>query len=117
VIRKDRRLGVRAVAEKVHMDRKSVQRILTEELNMKKVCVKVVPKMSDEQKERRKELCLDLLQRIKDEPDLVNSVITCDETWIFMYDPETKRQSMQWKSATSPRPKKHARVVRSSRPC
>ena len=60
----------------------------------------------------KKELCLDLLQRIEDESDLLNSVITCDETWIFMHDPETKRQSMQPKSATSPRPKK-ARMSRS----
>jgi hypothetical protein len=55
------------------------------------------------------ELCSDLLQRIEDEPDLLNSVITCDETWIFTYDPETKRQSMQWKSTSSPRPKKACR--------
>ncbi|KAG7170895.1 Mariner Mos1 transposase-like 4 [Homarus americanus] len=62
--------------------------------------------LSDEQRERRKEICYDLLQRNEDEPDLFNSVITCDETWIFTYDPETKRQSIQWKSPTSPRPKK-----------
>ena len=29
-----------------------------------------------------------------------------DESWIFCYDPETKRQSSQWKHAGSPRPKK-----------
>jgi len=58
---------------------------------MRKVCAKMVPKvLSDEQKERCKELCLDLLQRIENEPDLLNSIITCDETWIFMYDLETK---------------------------
>jgi hypothetical protein len=35
----------------------------------------MVPKiLSDEQKERRQELCSDLLQRIEDEPDLLNSV-------------------------------------------
>jgi histone-lysine N-methyltransferase SETMAR len=62
--------------------------------------------LSDEQKERRQELCSDLLQRIEDEPDLLNLVFTCDETWIVTYDPETKRQSMQWKSTSSPRPKK-----------
>ena len=55
VIRKDRRLGVRAVAEEVNLDRESVQRILREELNMRNVCAKMVPKvLSDEQKERRK---------------------------------------------------------------
>ena len=63
------------------MDRESVRRILVEELNMRKVCAKMVPKLlSDEQKERRKELCLDLLQCIDNEPDLLNLIITCDET-------------------------------------
>jgi len=67
----------------------------------------MVPKLlSDEQKEHHKELCLDLLQRTENEPDLLNSIIACDETWVFMYDPETKQQSMQWKSTSSPRPKK-----------
>jgi len=109
VIRKDRRLGVRAVVEEVNLDRESVQRILGEELNMRKVCAKMIPKvLSDEQKERRKELCLDHLQRNENEPDLLNSIITCDETWIFTYDLETKLQSMQWKSTSSPRQKKHA---------
>ena len=30
----------------------------------------------------------------------------CNESWIPCYDPETKRQSSQWKHAGSPRPKK-----------
>ena len=29
-----------------------------------------------------------------------------DESWIYCYDPETKRQSSQWEHAGSPRPKK-----------
>ena len=29
-----------------------------------------------------------------------------DESWIYCYNPETKRQSSQWKHAGSPRPKK-----------
>ena len=89
------------------MDSESVRRILREELNIRKVCAKIVPKLlPDEQKERRKKLCLDLLHRTENEPDLLNSIITCDGTWVFAYDPETKRQSMQWKSTSSPRPKK-----------
>jgi len=35
-----------------------------------------------------------------------------DERWVYEYDMETKRQSSQWKSADSPRPKK-ARQARS----
>ena len=31
----------------------------------------------------------------------------CDESWIYCYDPETKRQGSQWKYAGSPRPQIH----------
>jgi len=66
VIRKDRRLGVRAVAEEVNLDRESVRRILKEELDTKKICAKLVPKLlSDEQKERRKELCMDFCNSVR----------------------------------------------------
>lgn len=55
VIRKDRRLGVRATAEIVNVDRESVRRILTEKLNIKNVCAKIVPKiLSAEQKRSSK---------------------------------------------------------------
>ena len=55
------------------MDGESFRQILREELNMRKVCAKMVPKLlSDEQKERRKELCLDLLQHTENEPHLLN---------------------------------------------
>ena len=30
----------------------------------------------------------------------------CNESWIYCYDPKTKRQSSQWKHVGSPRPKK-----------
>jgi len=42
----------------------------------------------------------------------MGQIITGDETCVYRYDLETKRQSLQWKSAESPRPKK-ARQVRS----
>jgi len=38
-------------------------------------------------------------------------VITGDETWIFEYDPETKRQSKEWHTSASPRPKKARRSI------
>ena len=87
VIRKDRRLDVQAIAEEVNLDRESVRRILREELNMRKVCAKMVPKLlSDERKERR--ICIALrMSQI-----LLNSIVTCGETLVFTYDPLTKRQ-------------------------
>ena len=37
----------------------------------------------------------------------VKRIVTGDETWIYHYDPEPKKQqSMQWKHASSPSPRK-----------
>lgn len=33
-------------------------------------------------------------------------VFTCDESWCYGYDPETKQQSSQWKPSTLPHPQK-----------
>jgi hypothetical protein len=56
-------------------------------------------------------MCCHSGKKIK-EPDILSSVVTCNETWLFQYDAETKQQSVQWKSIHSPRPKK-ARMSRS----
>jgi hypothetical protein len=48
----------------------------------------------------------DILQNIENHSNFLGNVITCDESWIFQYDPETKCQSMQWKSLRSPRKEK-----------
>jgi hypothetical protein len=61
--------------------------------------------LSEDQKLNKEEMCQNVLEKIEEDPDYLNSVIICDETWLFQYDPETKRQSMQWKTTHSPRPK------------
>ena len=64
----------------------------------------MVPKeLTEEQKQRRVTIRQDLLER---QDDILGRVITGDETWVYQYDPETKRQSAQWKTANSPRTKK-----------
>ena len=74
---------------------------------MRKVCARMVPRLlDDDQKERHLQVCQDIIERLQTEPDLLRKVISSDETRIFEYDPETKRQRCQWKSPTSPRPKK-----------
>ena len=80
---------------------------------MRKICAKMVPRLLNEgQKERRVQVCQDTLEQLETEPNLLKKVVTGDESWVFEYDPLTKRQSLEWKSALSPRPKK-ARVFKS----
>jgi len=51
--------------------------------------------------------------QLKTDPDFLSKIITGDESWCYGYDPETKQQSRQWKSKSSPRPKT-ARQVKSN---
>jgi len=64
---------------------------------MRKICAKLVPKnLCVEQKANRLEICQDLQRRLKIEPNFLDKVITGDKSWVFDYDPETKRQSSEW---------------------
>ena len=74
---------------------------------MRKLFAKIVPKnLTIERKDNRKDLCLHLLEWIRSDRIFLKNVITGDETWIFEYDPETKRQSKVCHTSASPRPKK-----------
>ncbi|XP_025420797.1 protein GVQW3-like [Sipha flava] len=44
IVRKDRCLSIRMIAEMVNIDKETVRQILHDELNMTKVCAKIVPK-------------------------------------------------------------------------
>jgi len=74
---------------------------------MRKIFAKVVHRiLTHGQKQRRLHISSDLLRNAR----MFDRVITGGETWCFQYDPETKRQSMQWKTRNSPRPKKSKHV-------
>ena len=77
------------------------------------MCAKMVPKhLTTEQKANRRDVCLDLLDRLERESEFFSRVIIGDESWILGYDTETKRQIREWHTAKSPPPKK-ARMSKS----
>jgi len=53
-VRENRWLTVKSITQQVNIDRKTVRKILTEDLDMRKVCAKMVPKeLNEAQKQRR----------------------------------------------------------------
>ena len=95
LVRSYRRLGVRVIAEELNMNRETVRQIVKKDLGMRKISAKMVPRiLTDDQKQRLLHISSDLLCNA----EMFDSVITGDETWCFQNDPETKRQSMQWKT-------------------
>ena len=76
----------------------SCQQILTEELHMKRVAAKFVPRLlSEDQRASRLDVCREMKYQLKTDPDFLSKIITGDESWCYGYDPETKQQSSQWK--------------------
>jgi len=54
IVRKNSRMTVRSIAEQVNIDKETVMKVLTEDLDMRKVCAKMVPKeLTEEQKQMR----------------------------------------------------------------
>jgi len=66
-VRENRRLTVKSVAEQANIDRETVRKILTADLEMRKACSETVPKeLTKEQGQRRVTICQDFLERQDD---------------------------------------------------
>ena len=85
----------------------TVHIIIWKELKMRKICTKFGPRvLREDQKERRCHDSREMVELINSDSAVLDYLVTCDESWIYCYDLETKRQSSQWKHPGSPRPKK-----------
>ena len=106
-VRSHCRLTVRMIADELGMNSEKVWRIIKKDLGMRKICAKMVPRLLNEgQRERHVQVCQDILEQFETEPNLLKRIVTGDESWIFEYDQLTKQQSLEWKSALSPKPKR-----------
>ncbi|UYV85140.1 hypothetical protein LAZ67_X004709 [Cordylochernes scorpioides] len=109
-----RRITVREVAEDLNISIGSCHSIFINDLGMRRVAAKFVPKLLNcDQKQHLMNIANEMLDSVRDDPNLLQRVITGDEAWVYGYDVETKAQSFQWKLPHEPRPKK-ARQVRSN---
>jgi len=114
IICTDQCLTIREVAEDVGIAFGTCHKILTEDLQLRRVSANFVPcLLTAEQKDDCVSICTDLHKWAQNDPKFMSSVITGDESWVYGYDLETKQMSSQWKTASSPRPKK-ARQMKSN---
>jgi hypothetical protein len=64
------------IAKMVNMDKEIVRHILHDQLNMRNICAKMVPKyLTQEQKDNRKNICSDFMEWITEQPDLLENII------------------------------------------
>jgi len=103
IIRADRRLTIREVAEEVRIAFGTCRKIVTEDLRMRRVTAKFMPRLlTSEQKGDCVSVFTDLRDRAQNDPNFMSSVITGDECRVYGYDPETKQMSSQWSTSSFP---------------
>jgi len=107
LILEDRRISVKSIVEQLSISRERVGSISHEDLDMRKLCGKWVPKcLNADQKLQRCQSSEEFLQFFPRDPnDFLSRLVTMEETWLYRYDPETKQQSMEWRHSGSSRPK------------
>lgn len=102
------RMTKNQLAEALDISTGSVLHILHEKLGMSKVSCRWVPRMlTVENKRLRVAAANEFLGMCEVDPESVfRRIVTCDETWVHHYDPETKQQSSQWRRRGEPAPVK-----------
>lgn len=102
------RLKLMELAKMFNISETTVYKIMHDHLNMSKISARWVPRMlSPLQKQYRVECCKEFLTLCgTDSIDIINRIVTGDETWVHFYDPESKQESMQWHTKGGPAPKK-----------
>ena len=77
IVREDRRLSMRLIAERMSIDKEKMWQVLHENRHMTKVCAQVVSKLlTSDQKEKRHEICADISKQIEENRKFLDSVIT-----------------------------------------
>lgn len=101
----DKRLNVRALAVQTNLSKSTVHTILRKDLHLVRKTAKFVPHLlSPANLRQRLEACVALLRLLHRFPTFLTRVVTMDETWLYLYDPEQRNQSSQWLGRDDPPP-------------
>ena len=106
VVEQDARLSVKDIASCTGISEESVQTILKKRLDLRKVCARWVPHLlTEEQKTQRLKCAGELLKTYKGCNSLViSNLLTGDETWVHMFEPQRRADNKQWKRKDKKRP-------------
>jgi len=100
------RISAKPIAEQLGFSRERVGYIIHEDLDMRKLSAKWVPKCLNEDQKRQQcqksEKYSEFFRR--DTSDFLLRLVTMNETWLYHYDSETKQQWMEWRHSGLSRP-------------
>jgi histone-lysine N-methyltransferase SETMAR len=81
-INEDRRKTIEQVSEETNVSWCSCQRILTEDLRMRRASAKFVPRLlTEEQKQHCVNVCRDFKEELHNDPHFLTKIVTGDGSW------------------------------------
>ena len=88
---KDRHVFIEIISAQFDVSVGTVHTIICEELKMRKICAKFDQRVLwEDQKERHCHDSREMVELINSDPTVLDALVTCDESWIYCYDPETE---------------------------
>ena len=106
LVEEDGRFSVKDIARSVGISEGSVHSILTKDLGLKKVCARWVPHLlTSDQKRLRVTCSKKLLKQFKRlDSRVISNMLTGDETWVYMFEPQRRGDNKQWRGKHQKRP-------------
>ena len=100
VVEQDAQLSVKDRTSCTGISEGSVQTILKKHSDLRKVCARWVPHLlTEEQKTQRLKCAQELLKTYKGcNSRVISNLLTGDETWVHMFEPQRRADNKQWKS-------------------
>jgi histone-lysine N-methyltransferase SETMAR len=98
IVSEDRRITTRLLAEALKISKGTVGELL-KECGFHKVCTRFVPRiLTPEMRKNRETACRANLALYRKHGDaFIRNILTVDETTLSLYNPESKRESMEWR--------------------
>ncbi|UYV69539.1 hypothetical protein LAZ67_6003926 [Cordylochernes scorpioides] len=108
----NRRISIKDLSSETGLSVGLCHQIVTKDLDMIRTSSKFFPRILTEEQKVRMDVCKNMVEMTRTDPEWMQKIITGEETWVYQYDLETKRQSSQWIERGEPKPKK-ARFTKS----
>ena len=90
------------LSEELNISKTAFREILLEELRKRKLNGTIVLRsLTQEQEEDHSAIRAEFLETTGKDDTCCSSIIAADETWCLQCDPQTKRQSVEWKGTNS----------------
>ena len=92
---KDHCVSIETISAQFDVSVGTVHTLFTRNRRCGNICAKFVPRVLRDQKERRCHNSREMVELINSDPAVLDTLVTCDKSCIYCYDPETKRLSSQ----------------------